>query len=81
MLILAVEEGQSIVIDGHIVVRLVGVRKTAGRMTARLGVTAPTEVPVNREAVEDEVNPGWRDQAQEPARQTKRSWEQRRNRA
>lgn len=78
MLVLAVEEGQAIVIDGHIVVRFVATRRKGATVVVRLGIDAPKDMTVNREIVEDEVNPGWRGDVRESAKKPKPSWEQRR---
>lgn len=51
MLILAVAEGERIMIGDEIVVQVVGFGHCPKGKTARLGITAPREIPVDREAV------------------------------
>jgi carbon storage regulator len=47
MLVLTRRLGEAIVINDHIVVRVIGIEK--GKV--RLGIDAPTEVPVDREEI------------------------------
>ena len=51
MLILSRNVGQSIVVDGRIVVRIV---RLEGE-TVKLGIEAPADVPVHRQEVYDEI--------------------------
>ena len=51
MLILSRNVGQSIVVDGRIVVRIM---RLEGE-TVKLGIDAPAEVPVHRQEVYDEI--------------------------
>jgi carbon storage regulator len=54
MLILSRKVGQSIVIGGNIVVKIVGVDGEQ----IKLGIEAPRDVPVHREEVQREVEQG-----------------------
>jgi carbon storage regulator CsrA len=51
MLILAVAEGEQIMIGDEIVIKLVGFGRCPQGRTARLGITAPREIEVDREVV------------------------------
>jgi carbon storage regulator len=51
MLILSRKPGESIVIDGRIHVKIIRVEGD----TVKLGVLAPTDVPVHRQEVYDEI--------------------------
>ena len=55
MLILAVADGERIMIGDSIVVQLVGFGHCPKGQTARLGITAPREIPVDREAVRAKI--------------------------
>ena len=54
MLILSRKVGQSIVIDGRIIVKVVRVDGDQ----IKLGIQAPTEVPVHRQEIFDEIQRG-----------------------
>lgn len=56
MLILTRHKGQSLVIDGCIQVKIVEIRGDK----IRIGVECESGVTVNREEIEDEINPEWR---------------------
>jgi carbon storage regulator len=51
MLVLSRKTGESIVIDGRIVVTVVRIE---GEMI-KIGITAPTEVPVHRQEIYDQI--------------------------
>ena len=51
MLILAVAEGERVLIGDEIVVEVVGFGRCPKGKTARLGITAPRDVEVDREVV------------------------------
>lgn len=56
MLVLTRMKGESLVIDGCVKVKVLEVRGDK----IRFGIECPDDVTANREEIEDEVNPGWR---------------------
>ena len=57
MLVLSRRRGQNVVIDGHIVVRVIEIKGDK----VRLGFEAPRDVRVNREEIERNLGEGDRD--------------------
>ena len=52
MLILTRRIGETLVIDGHIFVRILGVKGNQ----IRLGIDAPPEIPVHRQEIQDKID-------------------------
>lgn len=65
MLILTRHRGQSLVIDGCIQVKIVDVRGDK----VRVGIECPNDVKANREEIEDEINPEWREAVSQSRRE------------
>lgn len=68
MLILSRKLGESIVIDGRIIVKIV---RLDGEMV-KLGIDAPSEVPVHRQEVYDEIQKNNREAATDTGAQLPR---------
>ena len=55
MLILSAAEGEQIMIGNEIVIKVVGFGHCPKGKTARLGITAPREIPVDREVIREKI--------------------------
>jgi carbon storage regulator CsrA len=55
MLILSAAEGERILIGDSIEIKVVGFGHCPKGKTARLGITAPREIPVDREVIREKI--------------------------
>ena len=62
MLILSRKVNESIIIDGRIIVKVLRIDKD----TVKLGIQAPTELPVHREEIHDAIQRSKQANAQNP---------------
>lgn len=53
MLVLSRQVNERIVINGNIIVTVVGVRSKDGNVRVRLGIEAPKEITIDREEIHD----------------------------
>ena len=68
MLILAVAEGERVLVGNDIEIKVVGFGHSAAGKTARLGITAPREIPVDREVVRRRIEQEGRRPRESPPR-------------
>ncbi len=55
MLVLGRDTDESIIIDGHIEIMIVEVRKS-GKPEVRLGITAPKHISIHRKEIQELIN-------------------------